>query len=496
MAPVSRPAALSSAETSPEHVRLQPGATDRAGGVSEASRRLRALAALSGSLTDPLTPEEAASVVETQALSVLGASSAIVVTLGTFPQDGRGDSSTPDETAAPPDRGPATLTLVHAVGIPPDVASLLTDLWLDASVPLAEVARTGEPVFLHSEAELRRYPEWGDAIVRAGSRAAAAVPVWANGHLRGVLGLTWETPHAFDEDERAFVLTLGVMCAQAIMRARLRVAERQAREAAEHANRAKTQFLRTMSHELRTPMTAVVGYTQLLAEEVSGPTSQLQRDHLRRVRRSSEHLLALIQELLRFARLDAGEETVHVERVLAAEVMEETLDIVRPIAAEKGVRIRADMPDEPIELFTDRLKLRQVLLNLVANAVKYTDVGEVLLIVRIAGVGAELKIFFEVTDSGRGITAADQSHVFEAFWQVDQPLTGRSKGTGLGLSVARQLARLLGGDVVIARSELGRGSTFIASLPARYPQPTPAGREATRQTADAPQAAPHKETTT
>src|SRR6185503_16736308 len=188
------------------------------------------------------------------------------------------------------------------------------------------------------------------------------------------------------------------------------------------------------------------------------------------VRRSSEHLLALIEELLRFARLDAGEETVRPERVLAGSVMEETLDIVRPIAEEKGIRIRADVPDEPIELYTDRVKLQQILLNLVANAVKYTEVGEVVLIVRFTGVGGELKIFFEVTDTGRGIAAADQPHVFEAFWRADHTLTGtRSQGTGLGLSVARRLAQLLGGDIVIGRSEPGRGSTFIVSLPARYP---------------------------
>jgi signal transduction histidine kinase len=275
---------------------------------------------------------------------------------------------------------------------------------------------------------------------------------------------------AFNEDERAFVLTLGVMCAQAIMRARLRGAEQTAREAAEHANQSKTQFLRTMSHELRTPMTALVGYMHLLAEDIAGPVTALQQDHLRRVRRSSEHLLALIEQLLNFARLDAGEDKVHPESVIAGDVMEETLDILRPIAGEKGVRIWSQMPAEPVELYTDRLKLRQILLNLVANAVKYTDAGEVLLIVRIEGLGAELRALFEVTDSGRGITTGDQAHVFEAFWRVDQSLAGSSKGgTGLGLSVARQLARLLGGDIVIARSEPGVGSTFIASLPQRYP---------------------------
>ncbi|HEY2379181.1 MAG TPA: GAF domain-containing sensor histidine kinase [Gemmatimonadaceae bacterium] len=430
--------------------------------VTNASRQLRALAALSGSLTDPLTPAAAADVIERHALAVLGAKSAVVVTLGQFPPNDAADRA---RKPSPPE----TLTLVRAIGVSAHVDAALRYLWLDASAPLAEVARTGQPVFLGSESALRRYPEWGDASVGAGAACAAAVPVWANGELRGVLGLTWTTPHVFDEDERAFVLTLGVMCAQAIMRGHLSEAERDARAAAEHANRSKTQLLRMISHELRTPMTAVLGYIELLAGEVSGPVTLVQKDHLRRIHRSSEHLLSLIEELLHFARLDAGEEMVNVERVRAVEVVEQTIDIVSPIAELKGVRIRFDRPAQPIELETDPLKLRQILINLVSNAVKYTEHGDVVLILRIEGLGVEMKIFFEVADSGCGIAAADQQHVFEAFWRADKDPTGPSKGTGLGLSVARQLAQLLGGDVVMAKSELGVGSTFIASIPARYP---------------------------
>ncbi|GAC1647336.1 MAG: hypothetical protein NVS4B3_01230 [Gemmatimonadaceae bacterium] len=450
------------------------------GGISAASRQLRALAMLSGSLTDPLTPEDAADVVERQALAVLGATSAVVVTLGQFPPVPAAEPSVRRKALRATDArtggvGAAeTLTLVRAIGASGDVDAALQQLRLDAPIPLAEVARTGEPVFLNSQTELQRYPVWCDAVIAAGSCSAAAVPVWANGRLRGVLGLTWSTPQRFDEDERAFVLTLGVMCAQAIMRSHLAVAERLAREAAEDANQAKTQFLRTMSHELRTPMTAVLGYTELLAEEIVGPVTPVQKDHLHRVRGAGEHLLSLIEELLHFAQLDAGEEIIRVERVKAAEVVLETLDIVRPIAERKGVRIRLDVPDQPIELETDRVKLRQILVNLVTNAVKFTDAGEVLLVVRFAGIDAELKIFFEVTDSGRGIAQGDHHHIFEAFWQAREPLTRPSGGTGLGLSVARRLARLLGGDVILERSELGRGSTFVVSLPVRYSGTVPA----------------------
>ena len=436
---------------------------------SNASRRLRALATLSGSLTDLLTAEEAADLVERQALAVLGASSAVVVTLTHVAPNVPANASERAGMVAPASRSPSnSLTLVHAIGLPAEVRATLQQFPLDAPLPLAEVARTGEPVFLSSEGELRHYAAWGDALIRAGASAAAAVPVWANRHLRGVLGLTWAAPHEFDEDERAFVVSLGVMCAQAIIRGRLTIAERRARETAELANQAKTQFLRTISHELRTPMTAVVGYTGLLADEISGPVTPLQRDHLRRMRDSSEHMLGLIEELLGFAKLDAGEEEINVERVVAADVVEQALGLVMPLAQKKGLRVRMEMPDTPIELHTDPLKLRQILVNLLANAVKYTDEGDVVLILRIEGVGAELRIYFEVADSGRGISAEDQKHIFESFWQADQTLTRSAGGTGLGLAVARQLARLLGGDVIIAKSEVGRGSTFIASLPPRF----------------------------
>ena len=447
-----------------------PAAPDeQLGGISNASRRLRALAALSGSLTDPLTAEEAADLVEQQALTVLGASSAVVVTLAQLAHTVSVDQRPNSPPGGPPSaRSSEVLTLVHAIGLSADVTAALQQLPLDATVPLAEVARTGEPVFLESPLELERYAAWGGALSRAGACAAAAVPVWANRQLRGVLGLTWATPHVFDEDERAFVVSLGVMCAQAIMRGRLTIAERRARETAQLANQAKTQFLRTISHELRTPMTAVIGYTGLLADEVSGPINPVQKNHLCRMRDSSEHMLALIEELLGFAKLDAGEEQVRVERVVASEVVEEALGVILPLAQKKGLRVRVEMPDTRIELHTDPLKLRQILVNLLANAVKYTDQGDVAIILRIDGVGAELRVYFEVTDSGRGISAEDQQHIFESFWQADQTLTRKAAGTGLGLAVARQLARLLGGDVVIAKSELGRGSTFIASLPPHY----------------------------
>ena len=440
-------------------------------GVSGASRRLRALAALSGSLTDALNPTEAADLVEQKALSALDATSAVVVTLGPFPLRLK---LSPDESSAAEN----VLHVVHAIGLPNEVRAALEKLPLDAPVPLAEVARLGEPLFLPSDREMRDYPDWAAAMIAAGAHAAAIVPVWANGELRGVLGLTWAASRIFDEDERAFVLTLGVMCAQAIMRAHLRDAERKSREAAdaarevaEQANQSKAHFVATISHELRTPMNAVLGYTALLADEIYGPVSALQKDHIGRVRASGYHLLGLIEDLLGYARVEAGQEIVRPERVALVDVVEASLVLVRPLAEKKGLRIRVESPSEPIELNTDPRKLSQILINLLANAVKFSDIGDIVLIVRVEGQDREVRVVFELTDAGRGMSSEVQSHIFDPFWRADTASTTTSGSSGLGLSVARQLARLLGGDVTVARSEPGRGSTFVLSVPKNYAAP-------------------------
>jgi signal transduction histidine kinase len=458
------------------------GLTAHAGPVdsapdSRASTHLRALAELSGSLTDALNPEDAAGLVEQKALTALGAVSAVVVTVGAFPPPSafpRGPTRAPALGAS--ESLPAlTLHVVRAIGVPGSIRNALEALPLDAPVPFAEVAREGKPVFLDSEEEMQRYPAWAQAMIGASARAAAIVPVWANGELRGVLGLAWRDPHVFDEDERAFVSTLGVMCAQAIMRAHLKAAELEARLAAEQANASKAHFLATISHELRTPVNAVIGYSALLADEIDGPVSDVQRDHLTRMTASGRHLLGLIEDLLGYARIEAGEEVVRPERVLLADVMRESIDLVRPLAEQKGLhlRLRLDGPMAPLALVTDARKLRQILVNVLGNAIKFTAAGDVTLDVRVDGTvpcDSEpcVRVYFEVTDTGAGLSLADQAHVFDLYWQQDPASSHRDGSSGLGLSVARQLAHLLGGDIAVGVSVLGKGSTFVVAMPAQF----------------------------
>jgi signal transduction histidine kinase len=272
-----------------------------------------------------------------------------------------------------------------------------------------------------------------------------------------VLGLSWPEPREFDEDERAFVLTLGVMCAQAIMRAHLR---------AEQANQFKARLVATISHELRTPINAVVGYVDLLTDELDGPITAQQKDHLTRMRASGRHLVGLVEDLLGYARIEAGVETVRRDSFLLSDVVEQTLILIRPLAGSKGLPLRVSGVDAPVTLRTDRRKLCQILTNLLVNAVKFTTEGHVGLHVRSEGTAPASRVVFEVEDSGDGIAVENREHVFDVFWRANLGESNLAASSGLGLSVARQLARLLGGDVVVGSSNLGVGTTFVVSLPA------------------------------
>jgi PAS domain S-box-containing protein len=250
--------------------------------------------------------------------------------------------------------------------------------------------------------------------------------------------------------------------------------EEELKEQAQAANAAKSAFLATMSHELRTPLTAIIGYEYLLARGHTGPVNEQQREQLACIHRSANHLLALIDEVLTFAHLEANREPVHRQAVNLAELLEESATLVAPLAAAKGLTYTVRPPEHPLTLETDPLKVRQILVNLLGNAVKFTASGSIELI----ATEDRHTVVVSVRDTGIGIPREHLDHVFTPFWQVNQTATRSAGGTGLGLSVARRLARLLGGDVMVA-SVLGRGSTFTLWLPRDSPQEADPAPDAT-----------------
>ncbi|MDB4916999.1 MAG: ATP-binding region ATPase domain protein [Gemmatimonadetes bacterium] len=236
---------------------------------------------------------------------------------------------------------------------------------------------------------------------------------------------------------------------------------RVAMEEAQQANQAKAEFLASMSHELRTPIGAMSGYADLLAEGIFGPVSESQRSQLIRIKVVGAHLLSIVEEILSFARIEAGRETVHVEPVDVATLISDAVSAIEPLASRKGLSLLYTLPANATILNTDGVKVRQILINLLGNAVKFTDTGSVSLDLGRDGDGMTT---FEITDTGPGIAEADHSRIFEPFVQVDGKLTRAHNGTGLGLSVSRVLARLLGGELTVT-SVVGAGATFKLVLP-------------------------------
>ena len=258
---------------------------------------------------------------------------------------------------------------------------------------------------------------------------------------------------------------------QTVDRARQATLEREAaaREEAESANRAKNDFLAVMSHELRTPLNAIIGYGSLLAEGIPDAVTDAQRQQLSRIASSARHLLALIDEVLTLSRIELGEERVVPTKVAVAAVVEEAAAMVEPQARAKGLRFDVEQPDASLTLETDAKKLRQALVNLLGNAVKFTDRGGVRLRVaaeRDGDNGGDM-VLLAVEDTGLGIAAEHLDRVFDSFWQVDQARSRRAGGVGLGLHVTRQLTRLLGGEVSV-RSTVGEGSCFVLRVPRHW----------------------------
>jgi signal transduction histidine kinase len=326
-----------------------------------------------------------------------------------------------------------------------------------------------------------------------GAESFLMVPMSARGRTLGAITFVSDNRRPYEPDDLLLAEDLGRRCGMAVDNARLYAAAQEAQRAAEAARdmatltaqraeellgeanlarheaaaaeHAKTTFLGTISHEFRTPLTAVQGFSDLLADQSSGPLNEAQQHQVERIRAASDRLLALTEEILEFARQQGGASELRLGEVDLTEVVRDAATILEPIALAKGLRPIIRVPEGPIPFRTDPGKLRQIVLNLGANAVKFTETGEVLLELEPV-VGPALLRF---SDTGIGIAPEHAEHVFDAFWKADRTDL-RQGGMGLGLAVARQLTELLGGEVTLEPRPDG-GSVFTVRLPARSPEP-------------------------
>lgn len=238
----------------------------------------------------------------------------------------------------------------------------------------------------------------------------------------------------------------------------------EAKQRAESANAAKAAFLAAVSHELRTPLNAIMGYVDLMELGVPDVLTEKQTEQIGRIRLSARHLLQVIEEILQFARVDAGRERSEIGRITLSDLIEEVQAVAEPLAAAKRLELRLSVEEAPPLLFSDPRKLRQVLLNLIGNAVKFTDEGRVELRIR----AEEDEVLFQVIDTGQGMEPDEIENIFKPFWQSDSTLTRRQDGTGLGLAISRRYMDLLGGEISV-QSSPGHGSVFSVRIPVIEP---------------------------
>jgi signal transduction histidine kinase len=326
--------------------------------------------------------------------------------------------------------------------------------------------------FTHAEpiqiADLREEPrsELNDIILRAGYRARLLAPLMRGEEIVGILVVRRKMPGAFAQNTVDLIKTFAAQSVLAIQNARLfHEIEDKSRQLG-IASKHKSQFLANMSHELRTPLNAILGYTELILDNIYGDAPEKMRAVLERVQTNGKHLLGLINDVLDLSKIEAGQLTLSLSDYSIKEMVQGVYVAVEPLASTKKLGFRVEVPPDLPTARGDDRRLTQVLLNLVGNAIKFTDKGEVSIKAAASNGGYTISVH----DTGPGIAEADQSKIFEEFQQADNSQTKTKGGTGLGLAIARRIVEMHGGRLWV-ESRSGDGSTFSFTVPLRVEQP-------------------------
>jgi signal transduction histidine kinase/HAMP domain-containing protein len=301
-----------------------------------------------------------------------------------------------------------------------------------------------------------------EVVDRAGMRAVLALPLLREGRILGGLTVARRTPGEYTPEVLELLQTFAAQSALAIENARLfREIEQKSREL-EVASKHKSQFLANMSHELRTPLNAILGYTELISDGIYGEVPEKILEVLERVGGSGRHLLGLINDVLDLSKIEAGQFVLSLSDFSVSGIVLTAVTGVESLAAEKGLKLDVDVAENLPVIRGDERRLTQVLMNLLGNAIKFTEKGQV----AVHALPRDSSIVIGVADTGPGIAESERQKIFEEFQQADSTITRAKGGTGLGLAIAKRIVEMHGGEIWV-ESELGKGSTFWVSIPVR-----------------------------
>ena len=348
-------------------------------------------------------------------------------------------------------------------GMSEELIAAIRDMHAEISQAVGELTEAHEP---NQVADLRGLPPTpvNDTILRAGYRARLLVPLVRSGEVVGALVVRRKTPGEFRASTVDLLKTFAAQSVLAIQNARLfSEIEEKSRQLAE-ASQHKSQFVSSVSHELRTPLNAIIGLTEMMVTNAARFGTEKALEPLQRVNRAGTHLLGLINQVLDLSKIEAGKLELNPQTVQLAPLIDEVIGTARQLAEQNKNRLMVEVQENLGTLTVDPMRLRQILLNLLSNACKFTKEGEVALRGRRVSNGGHW-IELSVSDTGIGMTPEQQAKLFEEFTQADATTAQRFGGTGLGLAITRKLARMMGGDVTVT-SEPGKGSVFTVRLPA------------------------------
>jgi signal transduction histidine kinase len=357
------------------------------------------------------------------------------------------------------DDGTREFQLRATYGMSDELVAVMKDQHGTFSQAVAALAATPEPKQVPNLRDLPPDPV-NEMIMRAGYRARLLVPLVAPDGVLGALVVRRMAPGEFPDSAVQLLQTFATQSVLAIQNARLFSEIGQKSQQLEVASQHKSQFLANMSHELRTPLNAVLGYTELILDSIYGEVPEKARTTLERIQSNGRHLLGLINDVLDLSKIEAGQLTLSLADYSIKGVVHNVYGAVESLATSKNLALKVELPKDLPPAHGDERRLTQVLLNLVGNAIKFTDTGEVAIRTSVANGSFTVAVH----DTGPGIAERDQGKIFEEFQQADSSITKQKGGTGLGLAIAKRIIEMHGGRLWV-ESELGHGSTFAFTVP-------------------------------